>query len=133
MTHNPYAPPAAPVADVPPVDATSAIDRHVRLACTLFWWAFWAAIAAQATRAPLELGSRSALMVAISAVVGCVLKYFLTLWGVSKLRAGRNWMRLLITIVQLAAVSAIALFWSFYKPLLLLVFGGNPAYAALTG
>lgn len=65
--------------------------------------------------------------------MGGALVFLLTRWATAKLKAGRNWMRLLITLVQIGGLALIPLFWSFYKPLLINEYGGNPAYAVVSG
>lgn len=96
------------------------------------WWAFGAAVIGAAFR--VSFSSQTSLLIArlIGAAIGGGIAFFWTYWVTTKLRAGRNWMRLLITVTQVAGIAALALFWSFYKPLLVNLYSSNAAYAVAT-
>ena len=100
MTHNPYAPPTAPLAVAPAVAAPSEPNRLVQLACVLIWCQGALAVAQQAFQARLVI-KRSGVPVAaeIGLGIGVLLGILITWWITKKLRAGRNWMRLLLTVL----------------------------------
>jgi hypothetical protein len=54
----------------------------------------------------------------------------LTLWIVSKLRAGRNWMRLLLTIGPMLSVFGLQRAWNFYSSTAFPIYSGDPIKAA---
>jgi hypothetical protein len=99
MDRNPYAPPNSPVADVAPGRPTE-VDPKVRRACVLIWWSFAATMAVEAmtffAQAPAGVGAAGS---AVGLVTITVVGILMALWMTSKLRAGRNWMRLLYTIL----------------------------------
>jgi hypothetical protein len=132
VTRNPYAPPTAPVADVSAAGSPLEVDPHVLRACTMMWWSFgmsFLGFCLQLVRGP---GTRSVVGAAVGATVGGAIVFLITRWITSKLRAGRNWMRLLLTGLQLAGIALIPLFWDFYKAFLLHAFTDNFASGVIT-
>ena len=133
MTHNPYSPPATRVDDLRADGPVTGVDRDVFRACKLMWWSFGAALLAAALHFALSSDKSSIVARAIVAAIVSALAFLLTRWTTAKLKAGRNWMRLLITLLQIGGLPLIPLFWSFYKPILISQYGGNPAYAVASG
>src|SRR5580693_109198 len=99
MSQNPYSPPAAPVADLPTGNAGD--NRDVWNACKLLWVS-----CAMNVMSPL-LGGVPHVAPPVGGIVeelvSDAIQVLITYWIVSKLKAGRNWMRLLLTICIAAA------------------------------
>src|SRR5882757_799089 len=88
MEHNPYSPPTTPVADI---HGDSVIDnREVLIACKLFWVSFGLSLVGTAS----DVLRQSAIPLVIGGLIGAAVGFAITRWIVSKLKAGRNWMRL---------------------------------------
>lgn len=116
MSHNPYSPPTAQVADLPASSSALQVEPNVIRACRLLWWYFAASLLSVALSARIT-GSWAAA--AFGLVFGGGFSFAITFWGTSKLKAGRNWMRLLITVVNVGGVLVVPLLWNWYKPYLL--------------
>jgi hypothetical protein len=100
MNRNPYSPPTAQVADMPP-QLPGEIDPNVQRACKLIWWSFGLGLVAEAMlvfRMPMPSGAGQVGFV-IGLLLAFAIGFFIVRWIVSKLRAGRNWMRLLYSIL----------------------------------
>jgi hypothetical protein len=114
MTQNPYAPPTAPVADIagaPPV----ATHPHVLLACKLMWASMVVSLASSIPDLFKLPGSLSIVAAIISLLIGTAIGFAIVWWFTIKLKAGRNWMRLLLTVFQVVGIVFVLLFWDFYK------------------
>jgi high-affinity Fe2+/Pb2+ permease len=130
MEHNPYSPPTAPVADF---HGDSVIDnRNVLMACKLFWVSFGLSLVGTASDVlrqstlPLVIGGL------IGAIIGAAVGFALTRWFVSKLKAGRNWMRLLVTILPVLGYLSVPIFWNFYSTMVFASYARNPVMAAIS-
>jgi hypothetical protein len=106
MNRNPYAPPTAQVADLPPAPKGE-IDPNVLRACKLIWWSFGLGIVVEGlvlAYMPVPSGA-GRVGFAVGVLIALVIGFFIVRWIVSKLRAGRNWMRLLYTILCLLGLA----------------------------
>jgi hypothetical protein len=56
----------------------------------------------------------------------------MTLWFTTKLKRGRNWMRLLMTTLSVLAVVFVPLMWQVMRQVYMTVFAGQPAQLAFT-
>jgi hypothetical protein len=116
MTQDSRESASAPVSDSPETDLSPRPDPNVDLACRLMWCYFGLTV----LTIPLELLRASDLAVVIGIIVGgligCFIAGALTLWATTKLRAGRNWMRLLVTTVIALNVLLIPITWDWYRP-----------------
>jgi hypothetical protein len=115
MQRNPYTPPSTPVADITSASVTP--NREVLLACQLIWASFSLSLIGSASE--LVNASTIGLMIGLSfgLLIGGAIGFAITKWIVSKLQAGRNWMRLLFTILSVLGYFCIPIFWKFYSPL----------------
>lgn len=131
MERNPYAPPTAEVADVANLDAPTTIDRYVSRACQLMWWSFGIGAILQIwTFAQLMRTSVPAAI--LGAVFGLGIGFGVTWWVAAKLKAGRNWMRLLMTTLAVLGLLCIPLFPDVYRRTFTLYLANPPqAIAAL--
>ncbi len=106
----------------PPTEAAAApTDPHVVRACSLLWWSF--GTAGLSSLLQIMAAQRSAALIGsiIGAAIGMLIGYFIVRWFVSKLMARRNWMRLLVTFLNVGGILLIPLLWqSVYKPSLLM-------------
>jgi hypothetical protein len=59
--------------------------------------------------------------IAIGSCVGFALAWLLLNWMTRKLRAGRNWMRWLITTLALLGWASIGVFWDFFRAAYLVI------------
>lgn len=99
---NPYAAPDAAVADVTAADAPPPENRHVKWACIILW----CSLAITLVALPVALTQQPALSsgtigfggTVLTGILGAVFAVLITWWVVTKLGAGRNWMRLLVTV-----------------------------------
>jgi hypothetical protein len=110
MSHNPYAPPTAPVADIITSTSEPGGSRDVERACKLLWVAYWVQQLLGAIGDVISFPDDIGLIV-VSSLIAAVIAFFITRWFVLKLRARRNWMRILLasTTVRLVVVSF--MFW----------------------
>ncbi len=127
MSHNPYTPPSSHVDDytVAAVDADG--NRDVLRACTLIWVSFAAGLAIQATTLFRMLGGQGVMIVAgiIGLSIGVGIGVLINWWVTSRLKRGRNWMRILLTVLAAIGVLVPMLFWNFYKTQVFPMYTGN--------
>jgi hypothetical protein len=130
MEHNPYSPPTTPVADI---RGDLVIDnRGVLVACKLFWVSFILSLVGtasdvlQQSAIPLVIGGL------IGGMMGAAVGFVITKWIVSKLKAGRNWMRLLVTILPVLGYVSVPIFWNFYSTTAFPIYTRNPMMAAVS-
>lgn len=122
MESNPYAPPNAPVADVANNSGTA--NGDVLIACKLFWVSFGLSLVSTASDA---LRQSSTLLAGLTgAVIGTAIGFAVTWWIISKLKAGKNWMRLLLTIGTVLGYLSVPIFWKLYSATLFPIYARNP-------
>jgi hypothetical protein len=68
----------------------------------------------------------SQVPVMISLVIGLAVAFLITWWVTAKLKRGRNWMRILITVLMILGVAGPLLFWDFYKTIVVAQYAGQP-------
>lgn len=127
MDHNPYSPPTAPVADIP-IDQT-AKNYAVWTACKLYWASFGISLISlvlDIIGAPVAGSMVSGI---VGALLGGAIGLLITRWIVSKLKARRNWMRLLLTICTALGVISIVIFWDFYRRNVFPIYANDPINA----
>jgi hypothetical protein len=105
---NFYAPPEARVGDV--VMEAPSTNRDVWRACNLIWASCALGLLLQITETVISATTDHILSTVGGGAVGTAIVF----WCVAKLKARRNWMRLLYTIVKLAGYALMVLFWNFY-------------------
>lgn len=124
---NPYAPPTATVADHGPGELPP--NRHVEQACKLLW----IGLSLQVLDSLIELfyveGTAAVIGVIIGAAFGLGIASLFVWWFTTKLRAGRNWMRWLVSILNVLGWLMIPVFWKIFGPLLLEHFKARPIAA----
>jgi hypothetical protein len=123
MENNPYAPPSAPVADIANNSVTA--NREVLIACKLFWVSLGLSLVITAS----NVLRQSPLI--ISGLIGNAMGFAMTWWIVSKLKAGRNWMRLLMTILTAFGYLSILIFCRFYSTTVFPIYARNPIVAGV--
>lgn len=128
MERNPYAPPATSVADAATVFVTANPD--VLFACKLFWVSYGLSIVSKATDVPTESTIPQLIGALIGLTAGGAAGFAITWWMVSKLKAGRNWMRLFATIGAVLGYLSIPIFWKFYASTVFPTYAKNPIKAA---
>jgi len=114
MSHNPYSPPRTEVADAhaqPPALDDVEGRRDVYRACTLMWVNFGVALLSTGVEIVRNFGT-TATPEYVGMVIGMSIGFLITWWFVVKLKAGRNWMRILITVLTVLAFCMIPLLWS---------------------
>jgi len=116
---NRYAPPGAHVQD-PEIQA-DITSPHVELTCRLLWSSLGLAVVDSLRSLFNQTTMTGTIGTIIGTIIGTVIVlgigYLIVRWTVSKLRAGRNWMRWLYTILNVLGYLAIAVFWDFYRNL----------------
>jgi hypothetical protein len=125
METNPYSPPRAPVADISS-DRTM-VNRDVLIACKLFWLMFGLTLAGTVFEVLRQLSIAPMIGNLIVATMRIVVAFAFTWWTVSKLKLGRNWMRLLLTISTVLGYLCVPIFWKFYLP----IYARNPIMAGV--
>jgi len=112
MSHNPYSPPRAEVADA---QISGLVDvegrRDVDRACTLMWINFALALVSTVVEIVRNMGVTETLEY-VGMAIGMSIAFLIYWWFTSKLKAGRNWMRILITVLTVLAFCMIPLLWS---------------------
>jgi len=100
MTSNPYAPPSAPVNDAQPqalsLKRPAAVDR----ACTLLWCSVGLSILSMVLENMVTVQPPAAM----KGLLGLLLGVPITLWFTTKLKRGRNWMRVVLTTLTVLGV-----------------------------
>jgi hypothetical protein len=123
MERNPYTPPSTPVADI--ASAPVAVNREVLIACKIFWISFGLTLIGNT----IDILSGSTMSRTsgglTGALIGVVLGFASTWWINSKLKAGRNWMRLLVTASAVISYISIPIFWRFYDSTVFPLYAGN--------
>ena len=99
-TNNPYAPPKARDLELPPQTAQGP-NEHVEWACKLIWIGVGVSTLESILEAFLNPGSGAGELTAyiVGGVIGLAITFAIAYWFTNYLRAGRNWMRWLITIL----------------------------------
>jgi hypothetical protein len=135
MERNPYAPPTTPVADIAsdPVASDPVVpNREVLLACKLYWVSFGLSFIGSVSGL-LRISNVTLLMASvIGLIIGGAIGFVITRWIVSKLKAGKNWMRLFLTIGAVLGYFSIPIFWKFYSSTVFPIYALNPIKAGLT-
>lgn len=125
MNRNPYAPPTAAVADVS-VARPAEVNPNVRRACTLMWWQFGASALAQLLQFQWGGGAVQITGMLIGMAIAVGIGFLITNWITSKLLAGRNWMRLLVTSFVILGLLSIPFLSSFYETQVFTEYVKNP-------
>jgi len=133
MSHNPYSPPKAEVADA----QISALDdvegrRDVYRACTLMWINFGFALLSTGIEVVRNLGTTQTAEY-VGMVIGMSIAFLIYWWFTSKLKAGRNWMRILITVLTVLAFCMIPLLWSVIVKTVVPLYSQFPLDIVLSG
>jgi high-affinity Fe2+/Pb2+ permease len=115
MVRDPYAPPRAPVADIKVVPTA---PRDVRTACDFYWASFAVSMLVQLIEGMRQPSAPLVIGALIGTAIGGLIGGVITWWFVSKLKAGRNWMRLLLTIAAMVICLSVPVFWPFYRDVL---------------
>jgi hypothetical protein len=126
---NPYAPPTAAVADLAPGSSSIEPNKHVEQACKLLWIGLWLQVLDSVIELIYAQGSAQLIGVIIGSIFGLGIAWLIVWWLTTKLRAGRNWMRWLVTILNVLGYLAIPIFWQFFEDLLLDHFKAQPISA----
>ncbi len=127
---NPYAPPKAPVADIeksPPPQAPS----HVVTCCQLMWIGLGLSALYSVVDTFLAPDRLNLIASIVSGVVVLGIGYLIVRWVTAKLLAGRNWMRWLVTVINVLSWLAVPLAWDFYMALMKSIMV-NPILALIT-
>lgn len=126
---NPYAPPTAAVADLPTGGSSIEPNKHVEQACNLLWIGLWLQVLDSVIELIYARGGAELIAVIISSVFGLGFAWLIVWWFTTKLRAGRNWMRWLVSILNVLGWLMIPVFWRFFEPILLDHFKAQPISA----
>ena len=110
---NRYAPPQAPVADFH--DPPAGPCPHIELVCRLLWISFGVSLVDNVVKIVMAPSGVVMIATIIGSLIGAGIGYVILSWITRKLRAGRNWMRWLYTVLSVVGWVSIGLFWSFYR------------------
>lgn len=125
MTEKPDVLAAAPVGDID--IGPREVSRDVLNACKLCWASYGLSAVGDASKL---LSSVSASR-KFGAVVALLIGAALTVWIVTKLKAGRNWMRLLMTIGTVLGYLAIPVLWNDYVTKVFPLYANKPIEAGV--
>jgi hypothetical protein len=136
MAHNPYTPPAAHVDDSAPatwVDPEG--GRDVFRACVIFWVSFGLSAVTDLFEIFRSIGGPIAIVVGtiVGMTIGLGVGLLITWWFTSRLKRGRNWMRIRLTALALLSIASSILFWNWYRDSVLPLYESNPVLAVLGG
>ena len=112
---NPYAPPKSPVRDISASADGIAPCRDVETACVLFWLSYGVGTLPEIINTFRLAGTNYWGSMVVGFLIALTIGFLVTWWITRKLRAGRNWMRWLVTIVNVASVLVILLWWDFFS------------------
>jgi hypothetical protein len=134
MAHNPYSPPGSMVDDPAPgpiVDPQGA--RDVLRACTIMWVSFGLSVITDIFEVLRSLGGPVAIVVGtiIGMAIGLGIGLLITWWFTSRLKRGRHWMRVLLTVLAVLGIGATILFWNWYRSIVLPIYSANPVMGVL--
>ncbi len=124
MSHNPYTPPTSHVDDPSVAAADPDGNRDVLRSTLLIWISFGLGVIGFFLEMFNIVGSQ--VPVLISLAIGLAVAFLITWWVTAKLKRGRNWMRILITVLMVLGVVGPLLFWDFYKTIVVAQYAGQP-------
>ena len=97
MSHNPYTPPAAPVADSPE------IPPHVRpVSVRAALWFFWIALGIGLFIWTKVWPDVNTGMISSAKYLGMLIGILIPVWFYLKIQQGRNWARIAVLVITLA-------------------------------
>jgi hypothetical protein len=124
MSHNPYTPPTSHVDDPSLTSADPDGNRDVLRSTVLIWISFGLGVIGFIMEM-FNVGGSQVPVVA-SLAVGLAIAFLITWWVTAKLKAGRNWMRILITVLMILGVAGPLFFWEFYKTAIVTQYADQP-------
>ena len=104
---NLYAPPRAVELELPA--DTPDQGRHVELACKLWWIGFALSVLTSLLALYRHTGTPNLGSEITGEVIALAVSLAFVYWFTTKLRAGRNWMRLLVTILGITGFALLGL------------------------
>jgi hypothetical protein len=124
VTHNPYSPPTADVADM-------AIIRPAKMPLQVLWAvrALWASIILNFVVAIVDLiiqmtsGDALDIPGLLRSVISTIIWTLIGKWFTGKIAAGRNWARILMLIFTLPGFAGIVALYAYFRPSYLNQFG----------
>jgi len=112
MSQNPYAPPKTEVADAQIAGLDDVEGRRdVYRACTLMWINFGFALLSTGIEVVRNFGTTGTAEY-VGMAIGMSIAFLIYWWFTTKLKAGRNWMRVLITVLTVLAFCMIPVMWN---------------------
>jgi hypothetical protein len=121
MERNPYAPPAATVAD--PMEPREERPAEVSWAVRLLWTSL--AVGVATVVGPYLLDISIGLLIYLVIAGGA--RYVISVWILLRIASGHNWARILFLVVLLASLGYTILNWQAYAP----SFAGKQPVAAV--
>jgi hypothetical protein len=112
MPHDLHAPPVTPVVNL--AEGRPLANRDVWNACRLIWASVVIAFVQDVFAIAREPSGAAIVGAVIGALIGGALVVFILLWITAKLKARRNWMRLLVTYGAIAGYLSVPILWQFY-------------------
>jgi hypothetical protein len=122
MALNPYAPPAAPVSEVQAQRPSHEPPVAVTRACTVLWCSFGLSTLGVALMRIVSFQ----LATFVGGLFGVFIGVLLTLWFTVKLKRGRNWMRVLLTIFTVLGILLLPFTWVFTRQVYMASYAGHP-------
>lgn len=110
---NPYAPPTTRVAD--PKEIERAPCPHIELGIRILWFSIGLAFVDGLLEIFRTDSAEGRVGGFIGVIIGTAIGILILAWVARKLRAGRNWMRWLITSINVVVWLAMFVFWDFYR------------------
>ncbi len=128
MPHNPYTPPASQVQDVPAsTEADADGDADVTKACMLIWGVYTLSLI-NGLKIFIRLATQSFplfVFTVISTAIGLAIVLLIAHWMTTKLKAGRNWMRVLLVVLTVASLAFRLLYWKTHFTQVIELYGSD--------
>jgi hypothetical protein len=113
MSHNPYSPPTAEVADVA---VAHSMEKPVQVV-----WAvrlLWSSVVLSFVRDIVQFGyiwSMGELPTAtlVGGLIGGLIGFLIAMWFIGKVSAGRNWARIVILVLMLLGIASLPMLWPY--------------------
>jgi len=132
MDRNPYVPPNSPVRESPAIAPSLQRPVQVDRACTLLWWSFGLSVLSMVVKTTGYSNGAQIVGGVIGMAIGVAVGILITRWLTSKLKLGRNWMRLFMTIANILTYLILLVFWPFLRQIFHTAYAGHPVQVAIS-
>ena len=133
LENNPYAPPKTLNLELPSGSGARSC-KHVEWACTLLWIGMGLSLLEFVLTTIFNPDSGNLAADIVGGLISLGVVFALTYWSIVKLRAGRNWMRWLFTILSILSFLIVGLVATVIpRSMFVEIFAAGPLPMANTG